>query len=58
MVRFEINLQTEVFLTDEIVKKLMKVFENEELTINTTIETLATIGISEHIINNFNKFFK
>ncbi len=58
MVRFEINLQTEVYLSDEVIKNLMTVFKNEELTVNTTIETLATIGISEHIINNYNKFFK
>lgn len=58
MVRLEINLQTEVYLSDEVIKKIMTVFKNEELTVNTTIETLATIGISEHIVNNFNKFFK
>lgn len=58
MIKFEINLQTEVFLTDETVKKLMTVYKDEILTVNTVIETLATIGIGEHITNNFNKFFK
>lgn len=58
MVRFEINLQTEVYLSDEVVKNLMTVFKNEELTVNTTVETLATIELNQHIMNNYNKFFK
>lgn len=58
MIRFEINLQTEVYLTDEVVKKIMTVCKDEILTVNTVIETLTTIGIGEHITNNFNKFFK
>lgn len=58
MVKFEINLQTEVYLSDEVVKNLMTVFKDEVLTVNTTIETLATIALNQHIMNNYNKFFK
>lgn len=58
MVKFKINLQTDVYLSDEVVKDLMTVFKDEELTVNTTVETLATIELSKHIINNYNKFFK